>query len=200
MRDNATKALASAFRPLLWQVLPLLLALYTNIRYLSDKSPESQDALPDEEWAISEANDILARSEDQVETLEGKGPGLATVCAIAASAVGAAVSLTWDESTTLAQMVLIGAAWYSVMSLWAPIVLVGPVRRGTVTHAIVEDAANEVDPAGHLARCKVRAATVNDFTARRLSNLLAASRSDLLKAILLFVAWGIIALTGHADR
>ncbi len=198
MHGKVKKALASLSRRLLQLVLPLLLALYTNIRYLSDEAPASQDALPDEEWAISEASAILARSEDRLETLEGKGPGLATVCAIVATAIGVAVSLTWDESTTLAQLLLVGAAGYGVISLWAPVVLIGPIRRDTVTRATLEEAANEADPAGYLAQRKARAAAVNELTTLRLSNLQAASRRDVLKAILLFVAWGIIALTGHA--
>lgn len=190
--------LVSLWRRLLQQVLPLALALYTNRRYLHDDIPEPPAALPDGAWANDEAGDLLARSEDRLETLESKGPGLATVCAIVAAAVVVAISLTWEEATTLAKVLLVGASAYTAMSLCAPVVLVGPVRRETVTRATVEEAATEDDPKGYLARRKARAAAVNDLATLRLSNLQAAARNDVRNAILLFIVWGLIALTGHA--
>jgi hypothetical protein len=205
MRDRAKgfaavakTAIVSMSRRLLQQVLPLVLALYTNHRYLRAEDNEAANALPEGGWANGEADGLLSRSEGRLETLESKGPGLATVCGIAAAAIGVAISLTWGEATTVAKVVLVVAGAYSLMSLYAPVTLVGPVRRVAVTQATVEDAAAESDPAGYLARWKARAATVNDLTTLRLSNLQAASRNDARNAIILFAVWAIVALVGHA--
>jgi hypothetical protein len=196
---KANHMVVSILRRLLQQVLPLVLALYTNFRYLRSEVPEAEDALPKGDWVNEEAGDLLARSEGRLETVESKGPGLATVCAIVAAAIGVAISLTWDESTMLGKVLLVVAGAYSVMSLYAPVALVGPVRRETITRATVEDAAKQPDPPGYLAGRKARGSAVNDQTTLRLSNLQAAARNDVLKAILMFTVWGIVALTGHAD-
>jgi hypothetical protein len=179
------------------QVLPLPVALYANLRYLRGTAP-TEAALPAGEWVPEEGGGLLDRSEDRLQSLEGKGPGLATVCAIVAAAIAVAISLDWTGTTTVAKAILVAAGACSFMSLWAPIVLVGPVARATVTSATLREAEKQTEPTVFLANQKAQAAADNDRSTQRLSNLQAASRNDVRNAIILFGVWAILTLAGVA--
>ncbi|MGN6258131.1 MAG: hypothetical protein ACTHN3_10345 [Solirubrobacterales bacterium] len=140
-----------------------------------------------------EAGDALAHSERQLTTLEGKGQALTSIAAMVAAAIGLAITIAWSDSTTLAKWLLVSAAACDLKSLRAPLVLVKPVQRAT-PH-IVSATAGQTPS---LVERKLQAATLNRLTALRLSNLLATSRRDLLKALLLFTAWALLALAGLA--
>jgi len=182
-----------------WQagprVLALPLALCTNRRFLAGRAAAPPD-LPETPWAIAEQQRLLERSEQRLQSIEAKGPGLATVCAVVAAGIGVAISLTWRDASTLGRVLLGVSAAYAVMSLAAPIKLVGPIERSTITVAQLAEIAAGPAPEASLARQCAQAAADNDRSTLRLSNLQAASRNDLVAATLLFVAWAISALLG----
>jgi hypothetical protein len=181
---------------LLERFFALPYALYVNQHYAPDDEKIASEAAPEGEWVTDEASALLERSEQRLQGIEAKGPGLATVCGIVAAAIGLAISLHWSESNDASKVVLVVAGAYSFMSLWAPIRLVGPVRRATVTSGTVRGAADEDKPQHYLATEKMRAAAENDRTTLRFSNQQAASRNDALNAALLFAAWAILTLSG----
>lgn len=181
---------------LLEHLVALPYALYVNQHYAPDDDVVAPEAAPDGEWVPDEAAALLDRSEQRLQSIEAKGPGLAAICGIVAAAIGLAISLQWSESNCASKVVLVVAAAYSFLSLWAPIRLVGPVRRATVTSGTVRGAAGEAKPQHYLATEKMRAAAENDRTTLRLSNQQAASRNDALNAALLFAVWAILTLTG----
>jgi hypothetical protein len=184
----------------LWeQFLPLPYALYVNKAYRSKASAGVAETVPDGEWAFLEAAALLERSEQRLESIEAKGPGLATVSAIVAGAAVLTISLVWTQSPAGAQAILVGSAVYSAMSLWAPIMLVGPLARATVTSATLADASNADDPHRFLAAKKFDAAAENDRTTLVLANHQAASRNDARNALILFLAWAVLAWIGVVD-
>ena len=147
-------------RRLLWfaaeQLLALPTALFTNWHYL--RAEPDPEALPAGDWVFEEATALLDQSEGRLQSLEGKGAGLATVCGIVAAAIAVAISLDWPHASTWAKVLLVAAATYSAMSLWAPIKLVGPVARATVSADTLHSAAGEDEPQAALANVKARAA------------------------------------------
>jgi hypothetical protein len=153
---------------------------------------------PTEEWVLSEAAAILVCSQDRLRSIEGKGPALTAVCAIVVAAVGAAISFTWAGSTAFTKVLLVVAAGHCVASLRAPLIFAGPLNHVTVRPASFQDAASAPDSVAHLVRCKLRAARTNDLIAERLAALQVASRNALLRAILLFALWSVLALSGVA--
>jgi hypothetical protein len=175
------------------RLLALPLAVYTNRRYLTGPAIAPPD-LPESTWALTEQQRLLDRSEQRLQSIEGKGPGLATVGAVVAAAIGVAISLRWGEASTLERILLAGAGAYAVMSLAAPIKLVGPIERSTITAAQLADVAADPNPEVTIARECAQAAADNDRSTLRLSNLQAASRNDLVAATALFVVWAISAL------
>ncbi len=191
-------------RWLVWRggqyVLPLPLAWYANRKYLSGPAPELPSHLPKGMWALAEQQRLLDRSEQRLQGIEGKGPGLATVCAVVAAAIAVAISLAWTEATTVGRVLLGAAAFYAAMSLAAPIRLVGPIERSTITIDFLATLVHRADGEEVLARQSAQAASDNDRATVRLGNLLAASRNDVRVAVVLFTAWGSLALFGLADR
>ena len=185
------------FVRVLWRlgqrVLPLPLALYVNHRIIRDE-PSRPPELPAMPWAFNEQQHLLERSEGRLESIESKGPGLATVSAIVAAAIGVAISLTWKDATSVQRIILCASAIYAAMSLVAPIKLVGPIDRSTVTLSQLTAAAEEGTPEASLAKVCSEAAANNDRSVLRLSNLQAASRNDLVAATLLFLVWAVTAL------
>jgi len=184
-------------RWLIWRagprLLALLVALYVNQRFLRGPAPVPPD-LPDAAWSYAERQRLLERSEQRLQSIEGKGPGLATVCAIVAGAIGVAISLTWKDGSVVEKVLLVASAAYAVMSLAAPIKLVGPIERSTITSAELAAAAHDPQPEASVTRQAAQAAADNDRSTLRLGNLQAASRNDLFAATTLFVTWTIIAL------
>ena len=178
------------------EILPLPLALYANHRYLAGPSPAGANVIPAGDWVISEADALLERSEGRLESLESKGPALVTVCAVVAAAIAVAIPLSWSNTTGFARTILIVAGVYSLISLYTPILLVGPVSRSTVTAATLRRADGHERPTLFLACEKARAAGDNDRSTQRLSNLQAASRNDARNAVFLFALWAVLILTG----
>jgi hypothetical protein len=191
-------------RWLVWRggqyVLPLPLAWYANRKYLSGSAPEVPSRLPKGDWALAEQQRLLDRSEQRLQGIEGKGPGLATVCAVVAAAIAVAISLAWPDATTLGRLLLGAAAFYAAMSLAAPIRLVGPIERSTITIEFLTTLVNRADGEEVLARQSAQAASDNDRATVRLGNLLAASRNDVRVAVLLFAIWGCLALFGLTSK
>jgi hypothetical protein len=175
------------------RVLPLLLAVYVNRRIIAGKAPTAPE-LPEAPWIFVEQQRLMERSEQRLESIESKGPGLATVGAIVTAAIGVAISLTWSDASVAQRVILVASASYAVMSLAAPIALVGPIERSTVTVQQLALIAQEDAPEATLAKVCSQAAADNDRSTLRLSNLQAASRNDLTVATVLFLAWAIAAL------
>jgi hypothetical protein len=175
------------------RVLSLPLALHVNRRFLAGPAAAPPE-LPENSWAFAEQQRLLDRSEQRLQSIEGKGPGLATVAAVVAAAIGVAISLSWNDATVLQRVVLAAAGAYALMSLATPIKLVGPIERSTITATQLAEIAGEEHPEARLARECAQAAADNDRSTLRLSNLQAASRNDLVAATVLFVAWTASAL------
>lgn len=187
----------SLWRWIIWKAGPRLLALplalYANRRFLGGPAAPVS-VLPEAPWAFAEQQRLLERSEQRLQSIEGKGPGLATACAVVAAAIGVAISLTWKDACTAQQVLLLVSAAYAVMSLAAPIKLVGPIERRTITSGELFEIAHDNNPEATVARLCAQAAAENDRSTLRLGNLQAASRNDLIAATALFVAWAITAL------
>jgi hypothetical protein len=164
------------------------MVLYVNRRFLSGDPPVPPQ-LPATPWAFIEQRRLLERSEERLQSIEAKGPGLATVSAIVVAAIALAVSLNWDVATTLQRALLFAAGAYAAMSLVAPITLVGPIARSTVNFGQLVTAAGDSAPEASVARACSEAATDIDRSVIRLSNLQAASRNDLAAATVLLLVW-----------
>jgi hypothetical protein len=197
VRSWTARAYARAVPWLLWRagpkLLPLPLALYVNSRWLRGPAA-TPPTLPSASWAFAEQQRLLERSEERLGSIESKGPGLAAAGAVVAGAVGVAISLTWKDAGTLERVVSIASAAYVAMSLAAPIALVGPIPRSTITSSQLETIAHDPEPEARVAECCAQAAADNDLTTQRLSNLQAASRNDLVIAASLFAVWAVIAI------
>jgi hypothetical protein len=61
------------------EILPLPLAIYANHRHLAGNSPGDANVIPAGDWVAAEADALLERSDARLESLESKGPGLATL-------------------------------------------------------------------------------------------------------------------------
>lgn len=200
-RSSLLAALGRAFAQLgswiAWRVgtrlFALPVALYTNHRYLTGDPPAPPE-LPPTSWAVAAQQRLLERSEERLQGIEAKGPGLATVSAIVIAAIALAVSLEWEAATTLQRVLLFAAGAYGAMSLVAPITLVGPIARSTVTMDQLVTAVDDAAPEASLARACSEAAADIDLSVIRLSNLQAASRNDLAAATVLLLAWVVTAL------
>jgi hypothetical protein len=173
-KNTATATVRPAAMWLVWRpgqyVFPLGLALYVNRTHLAD-GPVTPASLPHTPWMADEQRALLARSEQRLQSIEGKGPGLATVCAVVVAAVAVAISLTWKDATTVARVSLVASGTYALLSLYAPIRLVGPVRRSAVTSEHLADAGTRSDGEQTLGRLYAEAAAANDHEVLRLSNL-----------------------------
>jgi hypothetical protein len=112
--------------------------------------------------------------------------------------VAVAISLTWKDASPVARVILVAAGIYALLSLYAPIRLVGPVRRSTITSEHLADAGARNDGEETLGRLYTEAAAANDHETLRLSNLQAASRNDLAVATVMFAVWGVLAIAGCA--
>jgi len=172
-------------------LMPLPLALYVNYRFVS---PEPAPPLPNEAIFHQELNDLLERSEERLRSIENKGPGLAAVCAVVAATVSLAIATNWDRGGTLLRVLLVLSAVYALMSLWAPFVVLGPVKRHTITLKELERVAAMDDPTLELAQLKGESAAANSAEALRLANLQSASRDSLRNASVALGAWLLLVL------
>lgn len=179
---------------LLWPplrfVIPTLSTVYFNHHHLSGELHTV--SLPREQWAYDEQQRLLDRSEERLRGLETKGPGLATVGAIVAAGVVAAIVEGGGKATVAGKMLLAIGAWYGIWSLAVPIYLVGPQARSTIdVHQLIA-AADSEHPADHVAREAQAAAQNNVRRTQRIGNLQDAARNELTAALAFLVAWLIL--------
>ncbi len=174
---------------LFWRLLPTPATLYLNHAHVHE--PMKVPDFPAGDWSRRERRALLTSSEERMRNLEAKGPGLATISAVIVAAVLVSVTGGWDESTTLARIMLVLASVYAVLSLLMPLYLVGPLQRDAVHIAELETAALANDPEEALAKSAAEAAMSNDLRNLRLSNLLDAARRELSYALALLLLWAI---------
>jgi hypothetical protein len=173
------------------RVLPLAVALYTNRKYVR---PESTQLLPQREPWPEEVSELLRQSEAQMRSLEAKGPGLAAVCAITVTAIAVTISSGWEESAWWSRTLLLISVIYAVMSLWAPLHMVGPRRRFVVTLDDLVHLTTKPNPARELTQIKATRATLNMAEALKLANLQSACRDSLCISLLAILAWLLLTL------
>lgn len=173
-----------------WWLVPTPATLYLNHARVREamKVPE----LTEGDWSRRERRALLISSEERMRNLEAKGPGLATISAVIVAAVLVCITGGWDESMTLARIILVLAAVYAVLSLLMPLYLVGPLRRDTVHTAELEAAARAKDAEEALAASAAKAAMNNDLRNLRLANLLDAARRELSYSLALLLLWVIL--------
>ena len=172
-------------RVVLWRplrfILPTATTLYFNRHHLRGKLTTAK--LPDEAWAQREANALLTRSEDRLRGLEAKGPGLATVAAVVAAGVVAAVIEGGSDATLLGKVLLGLGVWYATLSLLVPIYLVRPQPRDTIDLKHLVTAAEKDSPEQYLAVRAQEAAQVNVRRTQRIANLQDAASNELSAAL-----------------
>jgi hypothetical protein len=179
----------------LWQILPTPFALIVN--RVRVRNPADMPDLPSDAWAIAERRALLADSQGRMASLEGKGPGLATVTAVVVAGSALAISAGWDESDLLAKIILLLAAVFTFFSLLTPIYLVGPIKHPSITSASLGSAAETEHPEHTVAELAADTAMANDVTNQRIANLLDAARRELYYSLVLLVLWlATVPLTG----
>lgn len=181
-------------------LIPTLSTLYFNHYYLTDEGNQLA-IVSDEEWARRERHRLLDRSEARLASIETKGPGLATVCAVVGGGVILAVSGGWDSSTCAGKALLVMTALYVIFSLGMPIYLVGQQPRFTIEETDLAAAARTSSPEAYLAEAAAERAVLNTRRTRRLGNLQDAARADLALAVLVLVLWCLLApVTGLLEK
>jgi hypothetical protein len=190
-------------RVVLWRplrfVLPTATTLYFNHHHL--RAELKTAALPDEVWAHREASGLLSRSEDRLRSLEAKGPGLATVAAVVAAGVVAAIIEGGGDATLVGKILLGISVWYAIWSLSIPIYLVGPQARETIDLNHVVAAAQKDSPEQYLAERAQKAAQRNVRRGQRIGNLQDGARNELGAALAVLVLWLLLGpATGVLER
>jgi hypothetical protein len=184
----------------LWWVFPTPCSYYLN-RERVRESEEMPGDLSTADWALRERHALLTSSEDRMRSLEGKGPGLATINAVVAAAVVAAITVDWGKTMFAGRVLLVGAAVYSAFSLVMPIYLVGPLKRSTIHLPELAEAGQSKTPEIALAERAAVAAMENNLRNLRLSNLLDAARRELTYAFVLLLLWAfLVPATGLLKR
>jgi hypothetical protein len=172
----------------LWWAFPTPCTYYLNRERV--REPDDMPELPMSEWALRERRELLAGSQERMASLEGKGPGLATVNAVVVAAVLLAIASGWDESALLGRLLLAAAAFYAAFSLLMPLYLVGPLPRAVIHVAdLTAVAASERSKEEELATRAAQAAMENDLENRRISNMVDAARRELVYALGLLMFW-----------
>jgi uncharacterized membrane protein YcjF (UPF0283 family) len=172
--------------------VPLSQALWVNHRHMprTDDTPDIRHSV----WTASELDRLLDQSHDRLRSIEGKGPGLATVSAVVGAALGLAISETWQSATLAQQMMLVAATVYTFVSLLCPILLVGSVRRNMLTLSKLAELSHKQNGAVEALNVKTEAIAKNDWRNGRLANLQSACTYDLRNAVLLLAAWSVTLL------
>jgi hypothetical protein len=173
-----------------WRLLPTPATLYLN--HARVREPMKVPELTASDWSRRERRALLTGSEERMRNLEAKGPGLATINAVIVAAVLVCITGGWDESRTLARIILVLASVYAVLSLLMPLYLVGPLRRDAVHIAELEAAARARDTEEALAASAAEAAMNNDLRNLRLSNMLDAARRELSYTLALLLLWVVL--------
>lgn len=180
-------------------VLPTVTTLYFNHHHLRGELKTAK--LPDEKWAQQQASGLLSRSEDRLRSLEAKGPGLATVAAVVAAGVVAAIIEGGSDATLLGKVLLGLGVWYAICSLLVPMHLVGPQPRETIDLDDVVAAAEKDSPEQYLAVREQEAAQGNVRRAQRIANLQDAARNELIAALAVLILWLLLGpTTGALER
>lgn len=170
--------------------LPTLTVIYINRTFLSTELPVPN--VPASSLPRDETRALLGRSEARLQSIEAKGPGLATTSAIIIGALVVALVSGWSESTTIGRVFLAAATWCGLLSLVMPIYLVGPLPRNTVDVTDLVAAAESDAPTQHLMHVEVASYQANVRRAQRLANLQNASRSELIVALAVLATWAIL--------
>ena len=158
--------------------LPVALLVNRNIRAELPSKP-----LPATRCMLAEQDTLLAQSEARLQSIEAKATGVATVLAIAATAITIAIQAEWDHSGSWLRVLMVVSVVYAVAGLTAPLLLLGPIRRSAIDYTTLIAAAETTRPEQELAAEKSAAAAENSAQARRYSNLLGASRDSLFVAL-----------------
>lgn len=174
-----------------WWLLPTPSTYFFN-KQPALQTPQAGPKLPAAPWSQRERHGLLSTSQEHMRSLEGKGPGLATIGGVIFAAALVALTTGWDESTCLARLILVLATVYAVLSLLMPLYLVGPLARNLVTASDLEKVARVKDPEEALAAEASENAMVNFSRNKRLSNSLDAARRELVYALALLVAWVVL--------
>ncbi len=172
--------------------VPLSQALWVNRRYQPryPPTPELRYSL----WTATEVDRLLNQSHDRLRSIEGKGPGLATISAVVGAALGLAISATWSSATCIQKGLLVAATVYTFISLICPILVVASVRRNTLTLSTLAQLSHEELGAVRALDAKVEAIVKNDWRNGRLANLQSACAYDLRNAVLLLAVWSLTLL------
>ena len=173
-----------------WWVLPTPCAHLFNVARM--RETPTMPELPLDEWALSERRTLLTGSQERLASLEGKGPGLSTVTAVIVAGAVLAIASGWHESTFVGRVILGAAAFYTAMSLVAPLYLVGPLKHPTITAADLTLAAESDEPEQTLAIRAADASMANDLQNQRITNLLDAARRELSYAFFALVLWVVV--------
>ncbi len=145
-------------------------------------------------WTADELDRLLDQSHDRLRSIEGKGPGLATVSAVVGATLGLAISDTWQCATLIQRALLVAATGYTFVSLLSPILVVGSVRRNTLTLNALAELSRENVGVVRAFDVKAQAIAKNDWRVGRLANLQSACASDLRNALILIAVWGVTLL------
>jgi hypothetical protein len=178
--------------------LALPLAVAVNARRVRVEHPRGE--LPDTIFFLQERDSLLTRSEARLQSIETKATGVATVTSIVTAGIALAIVSAWDSSGAGLRFLLVISGLYAVVSLVAPLLLLGPVSRSTIVHSTLVEAAKGKKAEVELAKEKSLAAAHNAAQALRSSNLLSASRDGLLVALLALLLWAILAAFGVGFR
>jgi hypothetical protein len=170
--------------------LPTLTVIYINRTFLSTELPVPH--VPASSLLRDETRALLGRSEARLQSIEAKGPGLATTSAIIIGALVVALVSGWSESTMVGKVLLAAATWCGLLSLAMPIYLVGPLPRNTVDVTDLVAAAVSDAPTQQLMDVEVASYQANVRRAQRLANLQNASRSELIVALAVLATWAIL--------
>jgi hypothetical protein len=169
-------------------LLPTPSALYFN---RTKVTPPPVPRVPSAEWSNRERRAMLERSVQRLQGIEAKGPGLATINAIVAAGVVAALATQWGDSTLAGKVLLALSGLYAALSLIAPIYLVGPQPRHQLDGLLAEAAAAP-DPDAFLGEQAAELWANNSERVTRLANLQDAARNELAIALLLLLAWAAL--------
>jgi hypothetical protein len=176
--------------PVVGFVVPTISTVAFNRLRMPDPAPVPD--LGDSDWVVSELSGLFDRSNERRQDLEGKGPGLSTVTAILVAGAIVAIASGWNESTVLGRVLLVIAAVYASFSVVAPLYLVGPLKRFTITVIDLEAAARTQSPELETARRKARAAMFMDVANQKLANLLSAGRNESAYAFAALFVWVVL--------
>jgi hypothetical protein len=171
-------------------MLPTLTAFYANGVAVTELSVVPD--MPAEAWARQVKHELLASSEDRRRNVEAKGTGLSALAAVIGAADLLVIINGWAESTLLGKVLVVVATGYALLSLIAPLYLVGAQTRETLHVREIKKALAVDDAEGSLADQAADGAMKNDLRTRQLTNLLDAARHELAYALFGVLLWAFL--------